>query len=139
MAHKYFLGCVSMPKRKCSSINLSFGQNLTKYRKMCGLTQQQIADILNLNRTTYTKYETGVSEPSLEILKKIVAILGVDVNSVLGVDAFEKNLADFNMPMYTLTKEEQEIVGIYRMLSDEEKKQVTDYIIQVKIEKNNNF
>ena len=125
-----------MPKRKCSTIDLTFGQRLTKYRKLCGLTQQQVADILSLNRTTYTKYETGVSEPSLEILKKIVAIYGIDVNAVLGDEEFEKKVADFDMPLYTLSKEEKDIVGIYRMLSNEEKKQVYEHIIKIKIEKN---
>lgn len=59
-----------MPKRKCSNVDVSFGANIAAYRKMCGFTQQQVADMLNLNRTTYTKYETGVSEPSIEIMKK---------------------------------------------------------------------
>ena len=72
-----------MPKRKCSNIVLSLGQNLIYYRKKCGLTQQQVADMLNLNRSTYTKYETSVSEPSLEILLKIANIFGVEPNDLL--------------------------------------------------------
>lgn len=128
-----------MPKRKCSSVHQSFGQNLTKYRKMCGFTQQQIADMLNLNRTTYTKYETGVSEPSFEILKKIVSIYGVDVNVILGEDTFEKNLTDFIMPMYNLTKEEQELVGVFRMFNREEKDKLLKVLKEMKEEKNFNF
>ncbi len=128
-----------MPKRKCSSVHQSFGQNLTKYRKMCGFTQQQIADMLNLNRTTYTKYETGVSEPSFEILKKIVSIYGVDVNAILGEDTFEKNLTDFIMPMYNLTKEEQELVGVFRMFNREEKDKLLKVLKEMKEEKNFNF
>ena len=114
---QFILGRENMPKRKCSNVNQSFGKNLVKYRKLCGFTQQEIADILNLNRTTYTKYETGVSEPSFEFLKKIVAVYGVDVNAILGQEEFEKNLHDFVMPMYNLTNEERELVGIYRRLS----------------------
>ena len=38
------------------------------------------------------------------------------------------------MPLYTLSKEEKDIVGIYRMLSNEEKKQVYEHIIKIKIE-----
>lgn len=128
-----------MPKRKCSNVNQSFGKNLVKYRKLCGFTQQEIADILNLNRTTYTKYETGVSEPSFEILKKIVAVYGVDVNAILGQEEFEKNLHDFVMPMYNLTNEERELVGIYRMLSKEEKQEFMDKAREIKTIKNNTF
>lgn len=128
-----------MPKRKCCNVNQSFGKNLVKYRKLCGFTQQEIADILNLNRTTYTKYETGVSEPSFEILKKIVAVYGVDVNAILGQEEFEKNLHDFVMPMYNLTNEERELVGIYRMLSKEEKQELMDKAREIKTIKNNTF
>ena len=136
---QFIIGREIMPKRKCSNVNQSFGKNLAKYRKLCGFTQQDIADILNLNRTTYTKYETGVSEPSFEILKKIVAIYGVDVNAILGQENFEKNLHDFVMPMYNLTYSERELVGIYRMLSDEEKQELMNKARELKDIKNNNF
>ncbi len=117
-----------MPKRKTSSVDQNFGKKLVKYRKLCGFTQQQVADLLNLNRTTYTKYETGVSEPSFDILKKIVNMYGVDVNAVLGQESFEKNLSDFIMPMYNLTKSERELIGLYRILSPEEKEKLMEKI-----------
>ena len=69
-----------MPKRKTSSIDTSLGKNLAFYRKMAGLTQQQVADALNLNRTTYTKYETGASEPGIEMLKRIAVVLDTDIS-----------------------------------------------------------
>ena len=61
--------------------NSSFALRLKQHRELCRLTQQQVADILNINRTTYTKYETGVSEPSHEVLRKIVSIFGTDYNT----------------------------------------------------------
>ena len=45
--------------------------------------------MLNLNRSTYTKYETSVSEPSLEILLKIADIFGVEPNDLLRTDSLE--------------------------------------------------
>ena len=130
-----------MPKRKCSSVNQSFGKNLLKYRHMCNYTQQQIADMLNLNRTTYTKYETGVSEPSFEILLKIMSIYGVDANAILGDNDVTAHMSDFssNIKMNTLSAEERELVGIYRMLSMDEKKSVMDKARELKNNKNNNF
>ena len=64
-----------MPKRKISSVDASLGRNLLYYRKLAGLTQQQMAEALNINRTTYTKYETGDSEPSVEMMRYISALL----------------------------------------------------------------
>ena len=72
-----------MPKRKIGSVDENLGRNLIFFRKLAGLTQQQVADRLNLNRTTYTKYETGASEPSIEILKALAVILEVDVSLLL--------------------------------------------------------
>ncbi|MDY4698952.1 hypothetical protein, partial [Eubacterium coprostanoligenes] len=70
---------------------------------------------------------------------KIVAIYGVDVNAILGQENFEKNLHDFVMPMYNLTDSERELVGIYRMLSDEEKQELMNKARELKDIKNNNF
>lgn len=131
--------CEFMPKRKCSNVDPTFGKNITEYRKHCELTQKQIADMLNLNCTTYTKYETGVSEPSIEIMKKIAAIFGVDINALCDVQPFEMTFADSDMPLYSLSREEQELVGIYRMFSNEEKEKVVEFITKMKDDKNNPF
>ena len=82
-----------MPKRKCSEVDLYLGSNLSYYRKLAGFTQQQVAEMLNLNRTTYTKYETGASEPSIEILKALAVILEVDV-SLLLTDEMDPDLVE---------------------------------------------
>ena len=72
-----------MPKRKIGSVDASLGRNLIYYRKLTGLTQQQLAEALNINRTTYTKYETGDSEPSVEMLRHISALLHVDIGVLM--------------------------------------------------------
>lgn len=53
---------------------LSFGINLRTLRVQKNLSQQDIADRLSINRTTYTKWELGVSEPSLTMLLKLAEI-----------------------------------------------------------------
>lgn len=50
------------------------------------LTQQNIADVLGIDRTTYTFYETGVSKPSLVTLAKLADIYNVTVGYLLGVE-----------------------------------------------------
>lgn len=129
-----------MPKRKCSEINQNVGRRLKQYRLACGLTQEQVANVLNINRTTYTKYETGVSEPSHDLLQKIVTIFGTDFNSILGEkDAFEANVFDMKLPMYNLTKDEQWLVSNYRVLTDEEKTAVNNKLIEIITERNKRF
>lgn len=129
-----------MPKRKCSEINQNVGRRLKQYRIACGLTQEQVASVLNINRTTYTKYETGVSEPSHDLLKKIVSVFGTDFNSILGEkDTFERNVFDMNMPMYNLTKDEQWLVSNYRVLTKEEKEALSNKLIELITERNKRF
>lgn len=110
-----------MAKRKISKVDPAFGRKLKQYRVACGLTQDQVASVLNINRTTYTKYETGVSEPSHELLGRIVSLFGTDFNSVLGEkNKYEGSIFDNKMPMFNLTKEEQNIVIALRSFSNDE-------------------
>lgn len=58
-------------------MDMSFAYNLKLARLRCGFTQQDMSDRLNINRTTYTKWETAKSEPSIENIKMLVKILDV--------------------------------------------------------------
>lgn len=62
---------------------LSFGINLRTLRVQKNLSQQDIADRLSINRTTYTKWELGVLEPSLTMPLKLAEIYDVDCNRLL--------------------------------------------------------
>ena len=110
-----------MPKRKVSSVNASLGYNLKRYRTICGLTQERVAELLNLNRTTYTKYETGASEPSYDILLKMCNVFGIEPNDLLA-DEDDGGVKDIPVP-YKLTKDEIEIITSYRALSNEHKRE----------------
>ena len=60
-----------------------FGAHLRELRKAKGYTQQQMADMLSISRSTYTYYETGNSEPSFQNLKRLCEIFGIDYNTML--------------------------------------------------------
>ena len=60
-----------------------FGVHLRELRKEKGYTQQQMADMLNISRSTYTYYEIGKSEPGFDCLRKLASILEVDYNTIL--------------------------------------------------------
>ena len=51
---------------------------LIAYRKAKGLTQQDIAEILNVNINTYSFYEQGLRRPSPKNAKRIAQILDFD-------------------------------------------------------------
>lgn len=103
----------------------TFADRLKMHRKLCGYRQWEVADVLNINRTTYTKYETGVSEPSQEVLGKIVALFGIDYNALLGKeDVVGANFCDSSLPMYRLTDAENELVRMFRVMSEENQQEL---------------
>ena len=65
---------------------MSFGDKLREARKNKGYTQEQIAHLLGIAKSTYTGYEKGVREPDLFKIKRLVEVLDVDSSWLLGVD-----------------------------------------------------
>lgn len=59
------------------------GRVLKALREKQGLSQQQVADYLNVNRTAYVKYETGKSKPTRK-LKELSKLYGVPVDFFWG-------------------------------------------------------
>lgn len=60
-------------------------RNLVALRKRKGYTQEQMADKLDIARTTYTGYENGNFYPSLEIALKIKKILGYKNDDIFSI------------------------------------------------------
>lgn len=55
-------------------------EKIKSLRLARGLTQQQLADKLNINRTTISNYENGNREPRLNELTAIADALGVSID-----------------------------------------------------------
>ena len=64
-----------MREKRCFYIKREW---LIAYRKSKGLTQQEIADALEINQSTYAAYETGNKRPSPKIAKKLSKVFGFD-------------------------------------------------------------
>lgn len=54
-------------------------ETLRLLRVQADFSQQNVADILNINRSTYTYYETGKTTPDVRTLYKISKIFGVPI------------------------------------------------------------
>ena len=54
-----------------------FAQRLKELRLEKGMTQQQVASLLNIKQQSYTRYEYGTGEPSLQTLIKLADIFAV--------------------------------------------------------------
>lgn len=59
------------------------GNFIMKKRKTLGLTQQQLADKLNVSFQAISKWETGTTYPNIEILRDLAIVLGVSTDEIL--------------------------------------------------------
>ncbi len=82
-------------------------KNLKKLRREKGLTQQEIAKLLNISQATYWGYEIGKYEPSIEILIKLSKILKVSVDKLIG------NENKFSIDISNMNEVQQELITNY--------------------------
>ena len=61
---------------------MSYNERLRDARKAKGLTQAQLGELVGCAKNTISSYESGVNEPSVAVLNKMMAALDVDANYV---------------------------------------------------------
>ena len=62
---------------------MSFAETLRRLRNEKGLTQQQFADLLYVDRTTIVKWENGTRMPDAFLLARISKSLGVEMDRLI--------------------------------------------------------
>ena len=86
-------------------------QNLAYLRKKSGLSQQELADNLEIPRTTWSGYELGKVEPNITMLQKISAYFNQPIDKLLNkrVDFDELEIAkDGNLRVLAITMDRDE-------------------------------
>ena len=63
--------------------NIQTGKLIAELRKKQGLTQQQLADKLNLSNKTISKWESGNGSPDISNLPILAEALGISVDELL--------------------------------------------------------
>ena len=123
------------------------GLKLKYYRESCELSQQQIANALNVDRSTYTYYETGKTTPSASTLLKLSKIFNVpcsifleSINQELALNSLVADSVDnkksrdttrsyeSDEKIYDLSKEEKDILIAYRVLNKSGQEKAQEYL-----------
>ena len=65
------------------------GDRIKRARKRRGLTQEVLAERIDVERNTISMIETGKREPSLDVLVKIMNQLRVEPNEIFCSDPYE--------------------------------------------------
>lgn len=63
---------------------MTINEKIYELRRQSGLTQEQLAEKLNVSRQSVSKWETGVSVPDLERLIALSELFGVSLNELTG-------------------------------------------------------
>ena len=102
-------------------------QRLKHFRTTSGLTQQQVADVLGLDRSTYAYYESGKTTPDIKSVNKLLKIFNIsyyelmdetDPTTITVSDPLVDSSDDDDQPhIYDLTKAEKRLVIYFRVLS----------------------
>ncbi len=64
-----------MPER--NPILTAFGENLREQRQSCGLTQEVLADMADLDRTYLSDLERGLRNPGIKNVVRLAKALGI--------------------------------------------------------------
>lgn len=62
---------------------MALGENIAKARKAVGMTQEALAERLDVARQTVSKWEAGVTVPTVPGLVRLAAVLETDCNTLL--------------------------------------------------------
>lgn len=72
---------------------------LKSLRKEKGWTQQEVANLLGIERSTYTRYENGTSEPNFEMLEQLSRIFDVSTDVLIGRSAIPTPSGGVRIPV----------------------------------------
>ncbi len=101
--------------------NHELTKNIKKFRSINEFTQQEVADRLGIDRTTYSKYESGKATPQFHNVVKLAEVYGVTVGELCG-RSFEETIGFADIAGFST--EELRLVFKFRALSERRKQEV---------------
>lgn len=81
----------------------TFANKLKKARNDTGLTQREVAEELKISKSTIASYETGRTQPDIEMLGTLADFYNVSVDWLLGTKGNNKKEEDYKN-MYDVYK-----------------------------------
>lgn len=62
---------------------MKFSERLCAYRKKVGMSQQELAEFLNVSRQSVSKWETDVAMPTIDNLQRLGELYGVSIDTLI--------------------------------------------------------
>lgn len=105
-------------------------ERLILLRENAGMSQYEVAKLLQIERSTYSNYENKHREPNLQILENIAKLYSVPVSYLLGdIDIFSDSPHSHyaNLPP-SITKEDLDLLHDINQLSTKQKLEIKKWI-----------
>lgn len=72
---------------------MTLGESLKRFRKERGLTQQQVAEALDLHKQAWQRYESGKVVPAATVIINLADTFNVSADYLLGLSDSPKTAA----------------------------------------------
>ena len=69
--------------QQADPIRRSLGETIKRHRTRCGMSQEQLAERLQVSRQAVSKWETGTAEPSTSNLLALAKAFGISPEELL--------------------------------------------------------
>ena len=109
---------------------MAFNDRLKQAREQADMTQAQVASALGIAKSTYSGYETGKSEPSMNNIANLMRLLEVSPE-FLWQDEIEEQFGNEHAEGYIQRPEmcaqstdEEELLSFYRQLNTDAKRTI---------------
>lgn len=94
-----------------------FAEEMKKLRLLRGMTQQSLAQALDVSTSAVQKWERGQAEPNTRTLQKMADLFGVSMDELCGHEIKEGNITVMTRAFSQMTPEEQEkLIAVGRTL-----------------------
>lgn len=90
---------------------MNIGKRIKEYREKNKMTQKNIAEILEVEPGTISKYESGIIEPNIESLKKLAETFHITVDELLKDDVEKFDINKLNVLDILREQKEMQLKG----------------------------
>lgn len=83
---------------------MQYGDILKSLRTQYNMSQQDVSNKLNINRSTYARYESSSTQPDFDTLIKLADLYNVSIDYILGRN-IDIDIQNINNPNINLIKD----------------------------------
>lgn len=111
---------------------IRMGKKLKRLRENFNLTQQQVAEALGIDRSTYAYYELGRTTPDLDKIDKLQRLYHVQYEDLIeydedGIQVHDSKFDSNSHKKYTYNKSVQKNTDFFYQLSNDEQRLILNF------------